>query len=129
MPTKTRMKHTLSNTVVLDPVTKRFVQKEHIVHGKKVLDYPIAQCKNCSKDYPKKRVDQEFCGALCRIAWHRKNYYKGKEPNLNPRPCVICGTVFIPTRFWSDKCSDECRAKSRREKLAEKRQVAVASKA
>lgn len=121
MPTKTKEKHTLKNTVVYDPVNKRFTQKGHIVHGKKVLDYPIEKCKNCSEDFPKKRKDQSFCTTPCRLEWHTKKRHNGNRPELLPRECSVCGTIFTPTRPWSDKCSDECRKESRRKKLAESR--------
>jgi len=119
-------KYTLKNLVVYDSVAKRFIQKSHIVHGKKVLSYPIAQCKNCLKDYPKKRVDQSFCNDNCRKDWHKKKYYGNREPNLSPRKCSICSAAFTPTRPWSRYCSEECRAISRQRKLAESRQVVSA---
>ena len=109
--------------MVFDPITKRFIQKDHIVHGKKVLDYPIAKCKNCSKDYPKKRVDQSFCSTDCRLEWHTKKNRGNGKSSLPLKECVICGTSFPPTRPWSDKCSDECRAESRRRKLKGSREL------
>lgn len=118
---RAKLKHTAKNTIVLDVATGQFIQKEHIVHGKKVLDYPIAQCKNCGEDYPKKRVDQEFCKPSCRKAWHRKQYYDGNEPDLSPRQCLICNTIFTPTRPWSKYDTDECRVEARRRKLEEMR--------
>ena len=121
MATKIEKKHTLKETVVFDPIAKRFIQKEHIVHGAKVLNYPIEKCKNCSEDYPKKRKDQLFCKTSCRMEWHTKKRRNGEEPDLSERKCSICSTIFTPTRVWSDKCSDECRAESRKRKLIKSR--------
>lgn len=127
MGNKRKKRYTLKNLVVYDPLSKKFIQKEHIVHGKKVLAYPIEQCKNCSKDYPKKRVDQFFCSQQCRYEWHRKQYYDGKEPDLSPKQCLICSTTFTPTRPWSLYDTEECRAEARRRKLAESRQAVSVS--
>lgn len=127
MPKK-KEKHTLKSTVVYDPIAKRFIQKGHIVHTEKVLQYQLASCKECYKEFPKKRKDQEFCSTLCRMKWHSRKRRGGREPNLSPRICPICGEVFTPTREWSLYDREECRSESRRKKLAESRQ-AILSKA
>lgn len=122
---KIKEKRTLKNMIVFDPIGKRFIQKNHIVHGKKVLDYPIVNCKNCSKEFPKKRKDQSFCSTYCRLEWHTKERSDGREPDLSPRPCLICGKTFTPTREWNKYCSEECRAKSRENKLKEARELTI----
>lgn len=120
---RTKKKRTLKNMVVFDPVGKRFIQKSHIVHGRKVLNYPIVKCQNCGNDYPKKRVDQSFCCTPCRLEWHEKKRRDGKEPDLSLRVCPICGETFTPTREWNKYDTDRCRAEARRKKLAESRQA------
>ena len=119
MPTKTKLKHTLKNTVVYDPVSKRFIQKGHLVHGEKVLKYSEAICDYCSKKYPKKRKDQRFCCTPCRMKWWIKQQHNGEDPNYGEATCPIDGIVFSKTRPWSKYCTEECRAKARKREIAE----------
>lgn len=116
---------TLKNTVAYDPLTKTFIQKDHVVK-KRILIYPMDKCANpsCGKDYPKKRKDQRFCSMKCRY-----EFFFGKtfsESNPEDRNCVICGGVFTPTRQWSKYCGPECQEESRVRKQREKRQAVLA---
>jgi len=119
MATKTKEKHTLKNMVVYDPKSKKFIQKDHLVHGEKVISGVIISCLNCGKEFPKKRVAQKFCSRECRMNWWMKQNHDGKNPDYGKINCAICGKEFQRTRPWSKYCSEQCRAKSRISKPAE----------
>lgn len=40
-------------------------------------DLPIKRCKNCGEEFRRKRLDQVFCQAECRQAYHRRNEVRG----------------------------------------------------
>ncbi len=122
MPTKTKVKHTLKNTVVFDTITKKFIQKGHIVHGAKVLQYPEGICEYCSTKYPKHRKRQRFCSAECRMKWWVRQNHNGEDPDYGMTTCQICGNEFQKTRPWSKYCSAVCQAEGRKKLTAESRQ-------
>lgn len=127
MVAKKKEKRTLKSTVVFDPISKRFIQKGHIVHGEKVLQYLEAYCEYCSKKYPKKRKDQRFCNDTCRMKWWVRQHHNGEDPNYGVGVCPIDEVVFTKTRPWSKYCSIDCRlegikritANNRRQRIAE----------
>ena len=125
MVSKTKQKRTLKNTVVFDPITKTFTQKGHIVHGEKVLRYPIGICEYCSKEYPKHRKGQRFCNRACRMKWWIRQHHDGKDPDYGEATCPIDGIVFQKTRPWSKYCSPACQAEGRKRITAERRQEAL----
>ncbi len=119
MATRTKIKRTVRSTTVYDPITKKFTQKGHIVHGEKLLQYPEGICEYCSKKYPKHRVKQRFCSTPCRMKWWIRQKHNGKDPDYGITNCVICNNKFQKTRPWSKYCSPDCQAKGRK-RLAEK---------
>lgn len=121
MATKAKKKHTLKNMVVFDPISKKFIQKGHIVHGAKVLQYVEAICEYCSSKYPKKRKDQRFCGTPCRMKWWIRQNHNGKDPDYGEAVCPINGIVFKKTRPWSKYCSIDCQVEGIRRQTAESR--------
>lgn len=122
MPTKAKTKHTLKNMVVYDPILKRFIQKDHLVHGEKVLQYEEGICEYCSSKYPKHRKLQRFCNDDCRMKWWIKQQHNGQDPDYGVANCAICGNEFPKTRPWSKYCCDDCQAEARRRLTAESRQ-------
>lgn len=36
-------------------------------------------------------------------------------PPLDPKPCLVCGTVFQPRRGYDKYCTDECAAEGKKE--------------
>lgn len=125
MASKIKTKRTLKNTVVYDPVTKRFIQKDHIVHGDKVLQYPEGICEYCSSKYPKHRILQRFCNKECRNSWWTMQNHDGHDPNYGEMVCVICGRTFPKTRPWSKYCCDDCQKEGIKRIMTEKRQQKV----
>lgn len=121
MATKIKEKRTLKNMVVFDPITKRFTQKGHLVHGAKLLHYEEGVCEYCSNKYPKHRVKQRFCKTVCRMKWWIRQQHNGKDPDYGMTACVICGKEFQKTRPWSKYCSTPCQAEGRKKLTAEKR--------
>lgn len=126
MPTKKKERRTLKSMVVYDPITKRFIQKGHIVHGKKVLQYPEGICEYCSSKYPKHRKLQRFCSNTCRMKWWIRHQHNGEDPDYGMTNCLICGNEFQKTRPWSKYCSDNCQAEGRKRLTAESRQQKAA---
>lgn len=122
MATKTKEKHILKNMVVFDPITKKFTQKAHIVHGVKVLQYEEGICEYCGNKYPKHRKKQRFCKTICRMKWWIRQQHDGKDPNYGKATCPIDGVVFQKTRPWSKYCSPNCQAEGRKKLTAESRQ-------
>lgn len=122
MPTKTKEKFTLKNRVVFDSATKRFTQKNHLVHGEKVLKYPEGICEYCSNKYPKHRKLQRFCNDKCRMKWWIRQNHNGKDPDYGIVNCVICGKEFQKTRPWSKYCSISCQGEGRKRLTTESRQ-------
>ncbi len=124
MTTKAKEKHTLKNTVVFDPITRKFTQKGHIVHGEKVLQYEEAVCEYppCSKKYPKHRKLQRFCSNICRMKWWIRQQHNGQDPDYGKATCVIDEVVFQKTRPWSKYCSPDCQAEGRKRITAQGRE-------
>ena len=114
---------TLKNTVTYDTLTKKFTQKGHLVHGDKVLKYPIGICEYppCSKKYPKHRKKQRFCCTPCRMKWWIRQQHDGKDPDYGEAICPIDGVVFKKTRPWSKYCSTPCQDEGRKRITAEAR--------
>lgn len=119
--TKRKEPLTLKATVVFDPITKRFTQKGHLVHGDKVLKYPIGFCEYCFHQYPKHRKKQRFCSTSCRMKWWIRQQHNGKDPDYGITDCVICGKEFQKTRSWSKYCSTPCQGIGRKRITAENR--------
>jgi len=128
MATKTKQKRTLKSTVVYDPITRRFTQKGHIVHGAKVLQYSAGVCEYCSNKYPKHRKKQRFCCPTCRMKWWIRQQHDGHDPNYGKVNCVICGNEFQKTRPWSKYCSIPCQTEGIKRITAEKRQELVSER-
>ena len=126
MATKAKEKHTLKNTVVFDPITKKFVQKGHIVHGEKVLQYPESICEYCSSKYPKHRKKQRFCCIPCRMKFWIRQHHNGKDPDYGITNCVICCNEFQKTRSWSKYCCIDCQREGIKRITAESRQQKAA---
>jgi len=122
MATKTKEKFTLKNRVVFDPITKRFTQKGHIVHGVKVLQYEEAICEYCGNKYPKHRKLQRFCNNKCRMKWWIRQQHGGEDPDYGMTNCVICEKEFQKTRPWSKYCSPDCQAEGRKRITAQGRE-------
>lgn len=122
MPTKIKAKRTLKNTVVFDTLTKKFTQKNHLVHGEKVLRYPIGICEYCSNKYSKHRKKQRFCKTSCRMKWWIRQQHNGKDPDYGIANCVICGKEFQKTRSWSKYCCLECQDEARKRMTAKYKQ-------
>ncbi len=127
MASKTKVKRTLKNTVVFDPITRRFTQKGHIVHGEKLLQYPEGICEYCSNKYPQHRKKQRFCSSACRMKWWIRQNHDGKDPDYGMVPCVICRNKFQRTRPWSKYCSSDCQAEGRKRLTAQSREQEVSS--
>ena len=127
MVTKAKEKFTLKNRVVLDPITKKFTQKGHIVHGEKLLRYPEGICEYCGNKYPKHRKLQRFCNKGCRMKWWIRQHHNGKDPDYGKTNCAICGKEFQKTRPWSKYCCPDCQAEGRKRLTAESRQQILAS--
>lgn len=123
MATKIKEKRTLKNTVVFDPITKKFTQKDHVVRGAKVLQYEEGICEYppCSKKYPKHRKKQRFCSTPCRMKWWVRQQHNGKDPDYGEMTCPIDGVVFKKTRPWSKYCSEDCRAEGIKRLTAQSR--------
>jgi len=121
---RTKEKRTLKNMVVYDPVTMRFTQKGHIVHGEKVLQYPEGICEYCGDRYPKHRIKQRFCKPTCRMAWWLRELRRrhGYDSEYGMTNCVICGKEFEKTRPWSKYCSEDCRKEGIKRITAEYKQ-------
>jgi len=112
---------TLKSSVVFDPISKKFTQKDHVVHGNKVIPYQIGVCDYCSNEFPRHRKRQRFCSGSCRMKWWLRKQHNGEDPNYGVEVCPIDGTVFTKTRPWSKYCSLECQAKGRTRINAENR--------
>ena len=123
---KTKIKRTLKNMVVFDPITKKFTQKGHIVHGEKVLRYEEGICEYCSNRYPKHRKKQRFCNSTCRMKWWIRQQHNGQDPDYGVTNCAICGKEFPKTRPWSKYCSEDCRREGIKKITAESRQLKLA---
>jgi len=118
MAPKTKEKFTLKNTVVYDPILKKFIQKDHLVHGKKLLQYVEGICEYCSEKYPKHRKKQRFCNDKCRMKWWIRQNHNGKDPDYGVTNCVICSKEFQKTRPWSKYCCPDCQAEGRKQLTA-----------
>lgn len=122
MATKTKVKRTLGNMVVFDPITKKFTQKGHLVHGAKLLQYEEGICEYCSNKYPKHRKKQRFCKTACRMKWWIRQQHDGKDPDYGKVACVICGNEFQKTRPWSKYCSPSCQTEGRKRLTAQSKE-------
>jgi len=91
----------------------------------KILDEKRTErlCDHCgSKFTPVGRRNigrNRFCSAKCRQNFKNKERWeKIKPPDPEPRPCIICGKVFVPSRGHSNAktCSIKCNTKKQQMK-------------
>ena len=100
---------TNSSTAVFSP--KERAKKEL---ASKEIVLKIKNCKFCSTEFtaPNKRgfFRKIFCSKACCLDFHngtRKNDNKEKEA-LNDINCIICGTIFTPTKSNHVCCTQRC---------------------
>ena len=87
--------------------------EEGIVSTEEVL-LKIKNCKYCSTQFetPNKRgfFRKVFCSKKCCLEYHNSNRNKDKKmkEELKDTNCIICGTIFRPTKSNHLCCSQKC---------------------
>lgn len=49
------------------------------IQPKGVPPRPVSFCRECGHPYWPRRDDQEYCGATCRSAYHKRRYERGAQ--------------------------------------------------
>lgn len=85
------------------------------------------KCVTCGKDFEGKKIDSKNCSKECRV---KAGHIKRKQVNdeklaqrLQPKPCKICGEMFIPHKFKIDiqvYCGQVCQQKDMHKMRTEK---------
>lgn len=78
----------------------------------------FARCEKCGKVFEKSKVYHRFCSREC--GRH------ARRPQIDPKPCFVCGQDFKPHRYGALTCSTPC-AKRHKANLKNARRIAAAT--
>ena len=63
----------------------------------------LATCEQCQQEYTPKRSDSRFCGAKCRVAYHRAK----QRETASVAACIVCGVALVGAQrlYCSKRCN------------------------
>ena len=64
-------------------------------------------CQHCQHEFQASNRTARWCPG-CRPAMYAAGKYARKPFDASPRPCVVCGEMFVPARPIAKYCSKTC---------------------